>query len=672
MKVLSILLSLFLVSNAYAAETGNESSGIIDLNTIVINASRIGATMEEMTHPVSVITSEDIAKSSGKSLPEILGESAGVYGVQYGNIKNSVVDMRGSGESSIVNVLVLVDGRRTNQIDLSGQDWAQIDPSTVDRVEIIRGSGTVLYGDNANSGVINIITKKGQKNTKPTVTLSEEWGSYQTGKQGFELTGGTSRIDYQLNYSHEETTGYRAQSDYWGNDLNTHLGFDVTNNFSVDVNQGYHLDRYQLPGALFISNIDQFGRRGVRPSINNDHGWTSDSHYDVTPKYKFDFGVSEGELTMFTSARKRMNKYFTGSSVYESSPTISSYEFQPKVELSSPLSDKLSNKATVGYDYFYAKDHRRSGTLGTVEDDIFISKVTHAIYALDELILNEKWLMNAGARGAWAQYNFDQRQALASEARRTPATQGYEAGLGYKYNPDSKVYLSYSRSYRLPAVDEFYQNVYDFGFGLQGGLNTDLTYQVGNQYEVGIKDRSIKNTKLGLNFFRAQYKHEIYLDPTSYANTNYNGKTLHYGLEAEASVLLLDDKVEFFVNWTLQEANFRGGTFGGSEIPAVPDQLINAGVTYRPFEGFSTSLTSNYVGQQFALTDEANLQPKTKRYTTVDWNAKYGFKNMEFWVSLRNILDRKYYAYGSYSAGNGVGYYPAPTRNVSAGVKVKF
>ncbi len=663
--LLAMLVLVFTAVNVYA-ET-------YDLSPTIIQASRSNDTFSDTNRPVSVITAEDIAASPAKSLPELLGSKVGIYGVQYGNIKNSIVDMRGSGENSITNVLVLVNGRRTNQIDLSGQDWSQIDLAMVERVEIIRGAGTVLYGDNATSGVINIITKQGKKDAKPTVTLSTQYGNYQTSKNGFELSGGLKELGYQLNYGHEETTGFRAQSDYWANDLNSNFNYDPTDVWGVDFAQGYHLDRYQLPGALFISNITQFGRRGVRASLNNDHGWTSDEHYDVTPRLKFDVGSSEGEFSLLTTARKRNNKFFTGTSVFESMYQTDSYEFQPKVVVSTPLTDWLRSKVTGGYDYFYAKSGRRSGTLGTPEDQVFVSKVTHGVYLLDELALNDKWLLNTGARGAWAEYVFDQKQVIASKSSRSATTQGYEGGLGYKYNPDSKVYVDYARSYRLPASDEFFQNVYDFGGGPGGGLNRDLTYQVGNQYEVGIKDNTFKDVKLGVNLFMAQNKNEFYLDPSSFLNSNYNGRTRHYGLESEASVMLFNGKLEPSINWTVQEANFRGGIYGGSEIPGVPDQLINAGLMYHPWERLSTGITMNFVGERFAISDVHNTQPKLKRYGTLDWSADYGFKDLDVWLSLRNLFDTQYYAYGVYSSSsNAIGYYPAPGRNVTAGVKVKF
>jgi hypothetical protein len=94
-------------------------------------------------------------------------------------------------------------------------------------------------------------------------------------------------------------------------------------------------------------------------------------------------------------------------------------------------------------------------------------------------------------------------------------------------------------------------------------------------------------------------------------------------------------------------------------------------------------MTTNFVGEQFGIGDDTNLYPKLKRYDTVDWSAKYDYKNIEVWVSLNNIFSTRYFVYGSsygpvdgYFFGPGWGgpelYYPAPTRNIAAGVKVKF
>jgi iron complex outermembrane receptor protein len=239
------------------------------------------------------------------------------------------------------------------------------------------------------------------------------------------------------------------------------------------------------------------------------------------------------------------------------------------------------------------------------------------------------------------------------------------------------VFVDYTRSYRLPNLDEFFQNPFPGGPGLDFPVqfNPGLTYQVGNQYQLGIKDQSFKDVNLGFTATEAQYKNEIYDDP-NLGNTNYSGRTRHYSEEADASVDLFNKKVEPFVNITFQQTEFIKGPYSGNQIPDVPDHLAHAGITLRPLEGLSTSITANFEGKRFGIGDDANLFPKIKRYDTVDWNAKYDYKNIEVWVSLNNIFGTHYYVYGdSYGLDFTTApevYFPAPTRNIAAGIKVKF
>ena len=127
-------------------------------------------------------------------------------------------------------------------------DLSLIDLNTIDHIEVIQGAGTVLYGDNATGGVINIITKKGRQNTKPSVTLTSEVDSYKGNKDGMSLSGGLGQLTYQFDYDRQQSNNYRTYNNYWANDFDTRLNYNPTDIFGVDFSQGYHLDRYRLPG----------------------------------------------------------------------------------------------------------------------------------------------------------------------------------------------------------------------------------------------------------------------------------------------------------------------------------------------------------------------------------------------------------------------------------------
>lgn len=684
MKVLGliIVLALSFINSAHA--------DLGDLDAIVIEASRSNDTVGSMNKDVFIITSGDIADSPAKDLPELLGTVPGVDARVNSNIKDQQINMGQFGEFGKSNVLVLVDGRRLNKPESSPPDLSLIDLNSIDHIEVIQGASTVLYGDNATGGVINIITKKGQENTKPSVTLTSEIGSYKTNKEGIDLSGGLPKLGYHFNYDRQQSNNYRTNDNFWADDYNTRLNYNPTDIFGVDFSQGYHLDRYRQPGAISIvgytnshgynDGINTAGPTGVN-HLKISYGTTSDSHFDVTPHMKFDAGTGNVDLSLFTSARKSDTNIVYPPS--DSNPEslnyeLESYEFQPKLILSTPLTDRLDNKLTSGYDYIYYTEKRRISTPNSLEDIIDASEASYSVYLLDELILDKYWLFNVGARGAWADYVFNQKQQTPTKFGRSTTSEGYDGGLGYKYNPDSKIFVDYTRSYRLPNLDDFFQNPYPLGGGgdFAESINPGLDFQVGNQYQLGIKDHSFKDINLGFTATEAQYKNEIYDDPNTSMSANYNGRTRHYSEELEASIELFNKKIEPFANVTFQQSRFIKGDFSGKQIPDVPDHLAHAGITYRPLERLSTTFTANFVGKRFGIGDDNNVFPKVKRYETVDWSARYGFKNVEVWVSLNNIFNTRYFVYGSsyglfYASAPEV-YYPAPGRNIAAGVKVKF
>ncbi|MFA6379036.1 MAG: TonB-dependent receptor plug domain-containing protein, partial [Candidatus Omnitrophota bacterium] len=246
-----------------------------DLGEISILATRTSMLVSDISQGVTVITQEDIRRSTATSLPDVIGAQSGIFVTNYlGNPKGVKVDVRGFGETSISNLLVLVDGRRTNQVDLSGSDWGQISLDSVERIEILKGASTVLYGDNASAGVVNIVTKKGYQGKGTPVKVEGEAGSFGYRKGSFTAQGTAKQLDYFLNFSHQNKQGYRDNNNYWANDLLGNLKICPTDKVSVDLSSGYHLDQYGMPGALFASDIATLGRKAS--THLEDRGWTSD------------------------------------------------------------------------------------------------------------------------------------------------------------------------------------------------------------------------------------------------------------------------------------------------------------------------------------------------------------------------------------------------------------
>ena len=145
-----------MINSVYAIENEDD----VTLETVVVTGTRTHQSIERVPANVTVIDEEGIRNSNAKTVVDLLRYEEGIVVRDVlGTGKTAQVDLRGFGETGPYNTLVLVDGRRVNEIDLSGVDWTQIPLEQIERIEIVRGTGTVLYGDNAVGGVINIITK---------------------------------------------------------------------------------------------------------------------------------------------------------------------------------------------------------------------------------------------------------------------------------------------------------------------------------------------------------------------------------------------------------------------------------------------------------------------------------------------------------------------------------
>ena len=647
---------------------------VLDLGEINILATRTNATLSDVSQGAIVIDEGDIRRSTATSLPELIGAQSGIFVSNYlGNPKGVKVDVRGMGETSNLNVLVLVDGRRTNQVDLSGVDWGQISLDAVKRVEVLKGDATVLYGDNASAGVVNIVTKKGYQKGEPAVKAEAEFGSYTYQKGSFSVNGTTQDLDYFFNYTNQQTNGYRVNNGYWANDFLGNATWAATDKVAIDLSTGYHRDRYGMPGALFSSDIASFSRRGSK--YEEDKGWTSDVFVNLDPKINVDLNDAAAQVSFFNSFRERYN---TGLNVspwgrYVTAHHINTLELRPKFDVDSKVSDALSNHFSAGFDYFYAMDKVRSGSQGSPEDFVDIVKQTCGVYVLNRMELSEHYLLNTGGRVTRADYHFDQSAVAVNEEKKSITDGAMNFGLGYKYNKGSQVYVDYSRSFRLPATDEYYQNKYVGLWGSGGGLNTALKHQVAHNYELGIRDASLPWLVADMNVFLMDVKNEIYYDPLTFKNSNYSPLTRHWGFELQGKAQVFKNTLEPFVNWTWQDAFFKGGNYGGNKVPFVPRNKVASGISVNFLKNFKATFSVNYVGKCFAVSDLANTSPKLNAYTTFDLRLDYHHKNVKVWFAVKNIFDRLYDSYGVYSSSaDEVGFYPAAERNFLGGVSLEF
>ena len=160
MKKLILAIAAVIAVTSAGSVPAEEEKDLKKMDAVVVTGTRFEQETEKIPANVAVITSEDIKKSGAQSVPDILRNLAGVNVRDLnGNGNNQVVDLGGFGETADRHVAVVINGRRVNPIDMSNVRWSLVPVDNIERIEVLYGSGAVLYGDNAMGGVINIITK---------------------------------------------------------------------------------------------------------------------------------------------------------------------------------------------------------------------------------------------------------------------------------------------------------------------------------------------------------------------------------------------------------------------------------------------------------------------------------------------------------------------------------
>jgi iron complex outermembrane receptor protein len=672
-KLLLALVCFFTVVGQAAGDNKTDDSAL-DLGYIIITPTRIGEYESEITSNVTVVEGEKIRSSGSRSVADILKNEVGINIYSAGTPKTIKTDIRGFADTAVSNILVMVDGRKVTPADISGPDWLQIPARSVERIEVLRGAASVLYGDNAVGGVVNIITKKGEGPLSAYAGLM--YGSYDTGQGDFELSGSKDCFSYYLYSRLFETDGYRVNSNVESDDISARFGYEFSEYLNVDLSAGWHDDEYGMPGGLNdVGELDRLGRQGSATPA--DRADTEDIFVRGETQIKIPSDTDFGSLIIDASYRDRKSFAFFDFGIFGTATTlynIDTFGLLTKYVFNNEAFGQDLN-LVAGFDYYDVENkiHGGGSGFGTNMDNLIITKDEYGFYSYGEFEVFSNFYVNGGGRYQRAEYEFDEKAPNARLSEKKPDATAYSAGFKMVYAEGCNIHAGVQRTFRFIATDEWYNT--------WTGLNTGLNHQKGMQYEAGIR-HSIDDT---LNLFATPYwielNNEIFLNPfpAPGINDNYE-KTQRKGVEVGGSLdiaRLLDlemlKKLEIFTNYTYQIPKFRGGAFGGNDIPLVPRHQINSGLhVWLPWD-LKTTITGSYVGERYAINDTRNMTPKIKDHVVFDARVSYEHENLEFFAGINNIFDKKYSPYVVMSTtSTAKDHYPAPERNYYVGAAAKF
>jgi len=626
----------------------------VTLGEVVVTATRDVEEIRKVPANVTVIPKEEIERSSAKTVIDVLRDKVDVMVTDfYGTGKSASVDIRGFGETGALNTLVLVDGRRVNEIDLSGVDWSQIPLDQVERIEIVRGPGSVLYGDNAVGGVINIITKKPEKPFSANAEVAG--GSYGYNKESASVSGKWGPLSAILNASHNSTEGYRENGFLRAQDVGGKLIYDLNENISFNFGGGFHADDTGLPGPL-PENIYRFHRRAARAP--DDHAETDDGYGVLGVKAKlWDLGRIEADF----SYRHREVEDFFVSYNFKDKRDLSTWGVTPKYILEKRLWN-FHNKLTVGLD-FYRSDSNVDSESAFGPNRLEVTKESIGIYALDEFSILQNLILSFGFRNEWVTFDLFQQTPRAKDKARDhePA---YSLSLDYLFGKKSSAFLSFKRSFRFPVSDELIQFFPTFQ------VNPQIKPQTGYHYEAGIRHAFTDQIEGNLTLFQADLRNEIFFNPLTFSNENLP-KTHRQGVEVGVKARPLS-WLTVWANYGYIRPFIRGDQFSGNEIPGVPRHKGSLGTDFDLGRGFLLNARANVFGSRIFISDFANKVDRLDGYYTFDMKLSYAWKGLKAFIGINNITNQKYAEFGVVDAAGAQFFYPSPGRNFNGGISYTF
>jgi iron complex outermembrane receptor protein len=623
-----------------------EEEYIVDLGEVVVTPTKIEEEIRKIPANVTVITEEDIASSNAQIVLDLLRTEVGVIVRDWtGSGTTSQVDLRGFGETAGSNTLVLVDGRRVNEIDISGVDWTQIPLDQVERIEVVRGSGSVLYGDNATGGVINIITKVGKG--KPSFEVGTSFGSFELDRERASFGGSTKNSSYSLRASHQSTDGYRDNSDFETRDFGAKFSHNFNDRFSLGLSGGYHKADYGLPGALSEDELSSDRRQTRYPDDDAD---CKDYYLRIEPENAFgNFGNLKTDISF---RRRKVDSDFPSMSYIQKSK-FDTTGFCPEYILGKAIFGH-QNKFIAGIDGYKVRVtiDMASSFLTDKQD---IDKDSLGYYLHDSFTLSDKLILTAGYRYERQKFDFHPDKATLDE-------EASSIGLVYLYKDDSSLFANLAKSFRFPKTDEY--------FSVFAGFNKDLIPQTADHYELGVRHCFSSSLRTNLTLFSMHIDDEIYYDPITFGNENYD-ETRHQGVELSIDTKI--KKIDVFGNYTYTEATFKGGDYDDNDIPAVPSNKATVGIRFDMREGFKIVVTANYIDKRYFISDQRNQVDRLGDYITTDLKLSYRWKDLVGFVGVNNLFNKGYCEYGALDWTGAKGYYyPSPKRNFVVGFSSKF
>lgn len=614
---------------AFAAEDLQEFA----LEDMVVTASRVPTQKVDTPADISVITKEEIADQNYASASDALRAIPGV------NVLGSGAKGSSMGQDKILlngdeRVLVLVDGRRMN-LGSSGNSSADWLPpvNAIERIEVLKGGGSALYGTDAVGGVINVIMKKGSE-IGNHVTVKAAGGSWNAEQYAISASGSTdSGLGLIVSATKERRGEYKFKNANGKSQLLKNSGYDDT---GVIVKLDQKVGEDNRIGV----NFEHINAEGGSPFGYSGFGNT-DSHKRISNNValRYDWNESSDERGYVQVYKNYQHAHFRSPDAgNQSNFTDSTMGIEAQQNFKFSDTDEL----TVGLEYY--KTTVDNAALYAGKRDIN----NKAIFAENRWEFAPSWQLNAGLR-------YDHHSKYGSEF--TP-----KVALNKKFDENSNAYLSWGRVFNAPTTDDLYW--YQPGWGMFG--NSDLKAEKGNVWTLGGNTKLGDKTTLSGSIFYSDIDDAIgwLYDSTTYQSKAVNiNKEKRRGLEVSLNHDF-DDNLSAYASYTYVQVKQDKGYGFAKDLTTKPN-IYRAGLKYKNADWLFT-LNAN------SVTGQSEKQFVDSSYFTLDLGAQYKINdNAKLFINGYNLTNARYAEFGGLYK-NGEARYPMAGRSFIIGAEYTF
>lgn len=643
---------------AEPAET--EPVPVIQASEVIVSATKTPLPVSHVTSAVELITGEQMQERKLKTVAEALRWAQGLAVFQSGGPGTNVdVRMRGGTPEQ---TLVLIDGAIVNSATIGSYDFANLTTDNIERIEILRGSQSMLWGSDAMGGVINITTKRGRD--KPNIAGFVEYGSFNTIREGASVAGKKGPVDFSGTISRWDTAGFSA--------INYRRGAserDGFHNWQGSVRLGADLPRdgrleFDFRWLQGITNFDGFAFNPTTfqsdpadvlggKSQSTQYVFAGNYMQPITNWWSQKLTMSRATDNLVSQAGTVERNLITGATgpvgfpFYSQIQTTSNrIEWQHNIQVADPL------LLTAGYQFREQVGQNTDFLDPTMSIPTKIVS-SNAGFADAKLNLWDRLFATAGIRQD--EYN------VVGSATTYRLTGGY-----LHHETGTKLRGSYGTGFRAPTINQLFFP----GFG-----TPNLQPEKSQGFDVAV-DQTVLNDRitLSLGYFWTRYRNLILsvFDPSvctapgSFGFCAQNaGEARARGVEASGKFKLVRDKpwiktldLQFQYTYALTN-NLTDGD--DTRLPKWPLNQWSTILSYQPIEGLRANLEGRFVGQRY--NNVGNTGSIGSFYV---WNVSATYdvnRSMQIYFRADNIFNRKY---------EEVLYFGTPIASVFGGVRVNF